>query len=243
MVWSGWLAAGLLLISTALVVGWTWLKENREYNYSRIIEIETGWPGRLARFFYFVGLPYLAVITGLITTRSLGLKGLEYLSLIEGGAGLTAQVQYSVVLILLEWWLDSWAGLGLGIAALVVLAGIRLSLVRAGVEWTAGSFPGILAIIYQGLHWAFYRAVFWTMTGDLYLGVILGTGWVIVEWFLVGSLEKTWSGRPQPILVNMMILILIAAIFFYSPNLWLLWPVHLAMAALLQTRNLFQPLF
>jgi hypothetical protein len=32
----------------------------------------------------------------------------------------------------------------------------------------------------------------------------------------------------------MIILILTATLFFYSPNLWLLWPVHVAMLVLVR---------
>jgi hypothetical protein len=40
--------------------------------------------------------------------------------------------------------------------------------------------------------------------------------------------------RQQRLLINIIILILTATVFFYSPNLWLLWPVHLAMVVMVK---------
>lgn len=230
----GW-AGGLILFSLLLSVGWVWLKNKRVNDHPW--QVEEQWLGRTAQFFYFVGVPYLGIVLGIVPARLLGLKGLEYFVLVDL-AGVpfqraVAEIQYAFVLMLLEWLVDSRATIIAGLMALVLLGGIQLGLTRWAIGVETGSHLSILRIIYDGLHWAFYRAIFWLITDDLYLGVMLGASLVILEWILVAWLQKSKQTRPQ-LLMNIIILILTAAVFFYSPNLWLLWPVHLAMVIITQ---------
>jgi hypothetical protein len=167
----------------------------------------------------------------------LGLKGLENFGLVGGGT-LTAGLQTVLVLMLLEWLVDSGATIMAGLAALVILAGLRLSLARSGITLGAGERATVVDTVYQALHWAFYRAVIWLLTGDLYLAVVLGVGLVLAEWLLVTWIRPAWADRQQALLTNSLILILTAAIFYYSPNLWLLWPFHLAMIVLVSNAGL-----
>jgi hypothetical protein len=143
-----------------------------------------------------------------------------------------ADLQYAVVLMLLEWFVDSSRTVLVGLAALAILGTVWLGLVRTGVNSVAGTSPSLLEVIYYGLHWSFYRAIFWLITGDLYLGVILGVVVVMLEGLLVARLAGNWSAQQPRLLTDATILILTATIFFYSPNLWLLWPVHWAMVTL-----------
>lgn len=69
-------------------------------------------------------------------------------------------------------------------------------------------------------------------TGDLYLGVVLGSAAVILEWVLMAKMRNQTLLSPTTLL-NAVILILTAAAFFYSPNLWLLLPFHWAMAVVM----------
>jgi hypothetical protein len=227
----GW-AVAILLLSIGLSTGSVWLKQKPAANQTwRIIEEPR--LGQAARFFYFVGLPYLAVILGVLTTRMLGLKGLENVGLFDGG-NLAAGLQTVLVLMLLEWLVDSSATIIIGLAALVILGGLRLSLARSGIRLGAGYRATVVDTVYQALHWAFYRAVIWLLSGDLYLAVVLGAGLVLAEWLLVTWVRQAWADRQQAILAESLILILTAAIFYYSPNLWLLWPFHLAMVVLIR---------
>jgi hypothetical protein len=91
----------------------------------------------------------------------------------------------------------------------------------------------VLAVIYTGLHWAFYRAAFWAVTGDLYLGLVWGIALVIGEWLLVVWIQKQLLLEFTRFLSQFMVLILTALLFFYVPNLWLIWPVHLLMLMVL----------
>lgn len=230
---QAWWAAALALLSLALGVGGPWLQTRSQFWQT----LNEQWPGRAARFVYYVGLPYLVLITGVLSSRLLGLKGLEYFLLIDVQAALesgrlAAELQYAGLLMVLEWFVDSSSTIGAGLVALTVLAGITLGLARAGVA-VAGN-PGMTAVgvIYYGLHWSFYRAIFWLIAGDLYLGVVWGAALAMMEAMLVARLRPDWPGQQSSFLLNSVILVLTATVFYYSPNLWLLWLIQGAMVAL-----------
>ncbi len=237
MINQQWPAMTIVLLSVVLSIGWAWLKK-KGLNGRSWQKLEGQWPGGVARFFYFVGLPYLALVGGILTPGLLGLKGLEHFALVDFSRAaatyqqLAAEIQYALVLMFVEWLIDSQATIIAGLAALFILGSLRLSLARAGLGPMPGPPLSILNVIYHGLHWAFYRAVFWAMTGDLYLATILGAGLVMLEWLLTARLQEEQPAQKQRRLTNTLILLSTATIFFYSPNLWLLWPVHLAMGSL-----------
>lgn len=212
------LLAGLALVSLALPVAWAWWQKRQG-------EADTSeqWPPPTARFFYTVGLPYLAVITGLLPPRFLGLKGLETIMALDlnGATG-----QKAVALLLFECLADGGIVIRLGLATLLLALGLRWGLTQLGLKPFAAR-PSMLEILCDGLHWAFYYAIFWMLTDDLYLGVIGGMLWGLLEGALVA-----WVQRDDPTyrLGKAIILILTATIFFYAPNLWLLWPVHGGLA-------------
>ncbi len=217
-------ALGLAAVLILMPLGWQLFNQKQVQGLTA-----TSWVKPLALFFYFVGLPYLAVLVGIITPRLLGLAGGEQLALVDwGGANLAAQLQLALTLLLLDWVLAAPATLMAGAAALLALAAVVFSLRRAGVPVVARHSG--LAIFYYGLHWAFYRAIFWAITADLYLATVLGVGAALLEWALVCRVAP--ARRDDSVVVNAIILVLTATVFFYSPNLWLLWPVHGLMAAL-----------
>ena len=195
--------------------------------------------GSAARFFYFVGLPYLAIITGLLAPRFLGLKGLENfisINLSEGWATTIAGLQKATTILLLEGLADGSLMIGVGLAALLLLVGLRLGLARLDLMLATGPHPSISDTLYVCLHWAFYRGIFWVITGDLYLGVVWGLAWVMVERALVVWTHNDWQVQRLYFLTNTIILILTSTIFFYSPNLWLLGPLHLVLVAIANSR-------
>ena len=183
----------------------------------------------LARFFYYIGLPYFAMIAGLLTARSLGLAGLEHFSLI----GLDPQ--RAALLLAVEWVLDSRLTILAGLAALVLFGGVLAHLARSGLVLPASPGFSGLAAVYDSAHWAFYRAICWTLTADLYLAVVAGAGLVLLEWLLAARVQP---GRPDPacLWLKTIILILTSTIFYFSPNLWLLVPFHLALVGLARWR-------
>ncbi len=229
------LVFGLALFSMVLLVGWCVLRQKKtgETIWQKFTE---QWPGHIAQFFYFVGIPYLAIILGQITPSLMGLKGVEHIALINWDSDFVAgQVQQAVALVLLEWLFDLPAAVIVGVLAIIILAAVWASLLRYPLLLDSPRFS-VLTAIYYGLHWAFYRAIFWLLTGDLYLGTVLGAAWVILEWVLCQLVQKQQPVRRQRFLINTIILTLTATVFYYSPNLWLLFPVHLALMAVVSQK-------
>jgi len=230
-----YLAIGLAILSLALRLGWHRIeREQANSQFGQVVAVS--WYKGAAIFFYFVGIPYFALISGILTPRLLGLKGVEYFALVDWNSDfLVAQFQQASTLMLLESLLDSSVTILAGLAALSMLIALRISLIHNGVALTSHR-ESALYTIYYSLHWAFYRAIFWSITGDLYLGVILGLGFVMLEWTLASWLQRQWRERKEQLLINSIILILPSTIFFYSPNLWLLWPIHLLLVAIVNGR-------
>jgi hypothetical protein len=236
------LAGGLVFVSLALPTGWYWLKKGHPKTQSWQ-KLEQRWLGRAAEFFYFVGLPYLALLSGLLTPQFLGLKGLEHFALVStsdsSATSLIVGIQKAITLMLVESLVDSGVMIAAGLMGLIILGGITLGLARYDIR--VGTFQtSVVDTIYYCLHWAFYRAIFWSMTGDLYLGVVLGGGLVMLEGGLIAWLQKGRSVQQFPFLMEVLILILTSIIFFYRPNLWLLWPIHLAMVVLVKNKSLLK---
>ena len=222
-------ALGFLAVSLVLPVGGHWLKQEKYKHQFERLAAAPGVKGA-AVFIYFVGLPYLAVILGILTPRLLGLTGLEHFTLINWNSpGLTFQFQQATTLMLVEWLLDSSATLLIGSVALAVLAGIWMNLTHYGVIIPPIQQRVALNTLYFALHWAFYRAIIWSVTDDLYLGVGLGAGVVVLEWIFVYWPHRYDVAYHQRFIVNAIILLLTALIFYYSPNLWLLLPFHWLM--------------
>ena len=228
-------AFGLALLSMALLVGWFALKQKKtgDPTWQKFFE---QWPGHIAQIFYFVGIPYLAIILGQITPGLLGLKGVEHIALINWNNEFVAgQLQQAAALVLLEWLFDLPAAVVVGSIAIIILAAVWGVMLRYPLHLETPGFS-VLSAIYYGLHWAFYRAIFWLITGDLYLGTVLGATWVIIEWTLCHLVQKQQSASQQKFLINLIILTLTATVFYYSPNLWLLFPIHLVLMAVVNQK-------
>jgi hypothetical protein len=138
--------------------------------------------------------------------------------------------------LLLEGLADGSLMIGVGLAALILLVGLRLGLARLDLTFAIDPHASVLDTLYDCLHWAFYRGIFWVITGDLYLGVVWGLAWVMVERALVVWTQKDWQVQRLYFLTNTIILILTSTIFFYSPNLWLLGPLHLVLVTIANSR-------
>lgn len=214
----------LAVISLALPPGGVWLQQKKPVvkELWQLLRLR-----QAAEFFYYVGFPYGALVTGILTPRLLGLKGLEHLSLLASGSSLS-DAQPIVALILVEALADFGPMLAAGLGAGMILSLVVAILTRYGVDRPVSS-ASLLHTFFYTLHGAFYWAIFWLVTGNLYLGVVFGSGWVLLEWMLVGRMQKISADRPAAQLVEGIILIFIATIFYYRPNLWLLWPIHLGL--------------
>jgi hypothetical protein len=132
---------------------------------------------------------------------------------------------------------------GLGVVALLFLSvtwlgyahlrGIMVSGIRIEPASLRNSKnPIVVRVIYQAVHWSFYRGAVWLLTDDLYVGMVGGMLLVGAEWMLdAGWVAGVRRARSRDVLlVNASVLVATSVVFFFVPNLWLLLPIHLLLA-------------
>jgi hypothetical protein len=203
------------------------------------------WAAAPARFIYYVGLPYLTLVLGVIPGRYLGLVGLERLPGVAastpGSNGILSQVRAAASTLLLQWLPD--IGQMAGLAALMgVLLGVawfaygRLKR-QTGDSPAAEPVPGgtrsptsFVRISYAAIHWSFYRAGMWVLLGDLYLATVCGVLVVAAEWLLTRLWAFPRARAVDVVAIEASLLVTTATIFYFVPNLWLLIPVHWLLA-------------
>jgi hypothetical protein len=210
--------------------------------------LSTGWAASILRFVYYVGLPYTALVLGVLPGRYLGLVGLNRLQ--TGAVGgsdagldawhLLAQLRDAVSLAILDWLPGVGTLLSLGAVMLLLLSVTWLGYSYASRSLSPGSgvagapspLPSMVQVGYQAIHWSFYRSVAWLLTDDLYLAVVGGILLVGVEWLLdPGRMARAQQPGAEEPLIDASLLIATSVIFFFIPNLWLLVPVHWLLAA------------
>lgn len=206
--------------------------------------LTAGPPAALLRFAYYAGLPYITLLLGVLPGHYLGLTGLERLGSLAGTPGIGHPLAWlrAAASLLLQAWLPDLGRL----AGLSVLMAVLLAIVwglyrhyapgytdevptlsrerRLGIPGTPDP-AAFSRTAYAALHWAFYRAAFWLLTGDLYLAVVSGVVFALVEAWLCREMD---SGAA----VDVSLLVTTATIFLFAPNLWLLIPVHWLLARL-----------
>jgi hypothetical protein len=208
-----------------------------------------GWPTSALRFVYYIGLPYVALILGVVPGRYLGLIRPDRLR--EPASGSTStflgQVRDYLSVVALGWLPDLGTIAGLG-AILMLFLGVTWlgyshlrDVVRTESRASRASRrgnkgPGAVSVIYQAVHWSFYRSAVWLLADNLYLGVVGGIVLVGAEWLLdPGWISRLHRAQTRDfLLVDTSVLIATSVIFFFVPNLWLLLPIHWLMATACQ---------
>ena len=182
-----------------------------------------------ARFLYYIGLPFAALVWGqdAVVGRLLGLQPLPALPTEHPSVDLAAR------------WAD-WAGdvawaVGLGLAAWAVLAaGWRtVGGVVGGPPKGSDASPWTLLreAVFQEAHWVFYRNAPIVVLGT-YWGTWAGLGLVALE----AAINPWWRARLQDptralaTLVQVGLAVLSSALYLKTANLWLMIPVHWGVA-------------
>ncbi|MGD8623827.1 MAG: hypothetical protein PVJ34_04770 [Anaerolineae bacterium] len=217
-----WIAGSIGFYALATNLRW-WLRPSPFWRapYSRWL-VEGG------RFFYYVGIPYLALggwprqpFQGLVSPEDLGL-------IVPGPRWPPAR------------WLEAaGTGLALGSLVLVVLglawAGANRRRAGGGLHFTPR--PGwrlLVEGLYLEVHWAFYRGAMGTILGDLYAGIFWGLGLVYVAWGTNPAWRDHWR-RPERAAGQWLragLLLLSTLIFFLTQNLWVCLGVHWLVSGL-----------
>jgi hypothetical protein len=223
-----------LLVAIVLRVVAARLSRSRSAAAPWLQRLTGGLPAGLLRFAYYVGLPYITLLLGVLPGHYFGLIGLERLASIGDtpAAGHPLSWLRAAFSLLLQAWLPDLgrlAGLSVLMAALLAATwAIYRHYAPANADrrqHQLGHPAAFARTAYAALHWSFYRAGLWLITDDLYLAVVGGIVLVLLEAWLCREL----GGRAA---VDVSLLVATAGIFYYVPNLWLLIPVHWLLARL-----------
>lgn len=174
----------------------------------------------VARFLFYLGIPYLALggwplppLSGLLSMEELGLAGVQprwpatrWLS--TAGTGI-------------------WLGLGAFLLLLLAWRNARRGSVRlsfAPRPWWALLIDGL----YLEAHWAFYRAGLAVALGDLYTGIFAGLGLVALEAVLDPFWRAGWRGERTAAgrWLRTALAIVSALLFLLTHSLWVCLAVH-----------------
>jgi hypothetical protein len=237
-----WQLVAYVFLSIILWMVAAQLARRRDIPLAR--RLSTGWAASVLRFAYYVGLPYTALVLGVLPSRYLGLVGLNRLQTgtvggVEAGPDawrFLVQLRDGASLAVLDWLPGVGTLLSLGAIMLLLLSVAWLGYSRArrsGVDGAPSPRPSLVQAGYQAIHWSFYRSVAWLLTDDLYLAVVGGILLVGVEWLLDPGRMASVQHAPEAEepLIDASLLIATSVIFFFVPNLWLLVPVHWLLAA------------
>jgi hypothetical protein len=187
------------------------------------------WVEEAIRFLYYLGIPFLAALNGLLPADLLGVQGTEWV----GDQGLQG----------FPW--EEWVqGIGLMVAAVVAMVAVwlvgRWVCNRAGLAPVSPDLPGplwqrVMHAFYDQIHWAFYRSgpILWL--GDVYWGTFAGLALTLVEILLNPSVR--WSLKNSetagPPLFRLGMAWITALLFLATQNLWLTIGFHFILAGLM----------
>jgi hypothetical protein len=178
------------------------------------------WPlvEHLARFTYYVGLPYVILRQGIGQPRLMGLVGWSSVA----DASITMSLAAAAFILLALGWC-SYARLAQqgGASALDFLGSAPLR-----THWV----DALLEALYLEAHWAFYRSgpILW-LGGDFYGGSCLGFVLVSAEWLLTPRLWSALRNRDSAAVAaaaDWSLALCMTVGFFFSRSLWLLIALH-----------------
>jgi hypothetical protein len=178
------------------------------------------WPllDHLARFAYYVGVPYLVLRQGIGQPRFMGLMGWSSVA----DASITVALAAAAFIVLALGW-RSYARLAreMGNLALRFPGAATLR-----THWV----DALLEALYLEVHWAFYRSgpILW-LGGDFYGGSCLGILLISAEWLLTPQLWRALRNHDSDTVAavaDWSLAVCMTVGFFFSRSLWLLIALH-----------------
>jgi len=209
-------------VSVVTFVGSHWLARKSGQN-KFLGFLKTDWLQTTLQVIYFLGLPYLTLITGLLPARFLGLKGVELFIIPDLNRSISGIfgalfIQAGHILFI---WLPDFGPMAFSSALLggvfVVYLGFYLRAIRPA---RMTIYQAKMAIIFDVVHWAFYRAIIWFATGSIYLGFLGGLILIMLEYLLAGYWGKFSNTQQQQFLFRFGLGLLTSITFLFAPNLW-----------------------
>ena len=195
---------------------------------------------------YFLGLPYIVLIFGLIPARFFGLKGLTQIIIPPDAqsAGAVLRSFFSQFANMAFTWLPD---IGLMAGAGAMLGGLFLlytwlymrgqfsleqmepSPATNSPPLSSSIYPSKLEAIFDVAHLSFYRAAVWFISDSLYLGVLGSLFLVLVEYLLLNLHPRTDFQVQNQTLFRYGLALIASILFLTIPNIWLNLVFHLAI--------------
>ncbi len=172
--------------------------------------------GELARWVYYLGLPYVALILGYTSIRALGIWATSWLEPLV------------------------WAT-ALGVGTVIVFLWVWRPFARMehvyAVDQPQWSWARrVIEAIYQQAHWAFYRSgpILWL--GDFYWGSFVGLFLTLIEGWTNPSVRSSIRDihRADAPLWTGSIAVVTTIIFIFSENVWYCLATHLILDLVLR---------
>jgi len=229
-----WVVASLVLSIAGAWLAWRFRHmESRSAEWLRRRLLD-GVSGRiflqLIRLLYYVGLPYFVVLRRVLSLVMIGLRGSE---------------MSEAAWWLLGWQVDDWAqalgwaaGLGSIVAILLALAWRNAVRAQGQSPFVRGVWPvqpwwvTLREVVYNEIHWAFYRVGPQLVLSDTYWAVLIGAAFPLLEWLLDPDWWVQIRGGPRRELVLMQFMWLATSTVYFllARNVWLALMLHLVLA-------------
>jgi hypothetical protein len=251
-----WIALSILIYVISVNLAWYWHRPRPGRLAVWIEKLKkwppSGWLLQLLRFAYYVGLPFCLLLNGDAVERSLGrflgfgflmrgvllprAMGLGGLTTSEWFAGVGVGIALSLgafFLIALGWWYVtrslrelSWEQAASPDEAEVGEPAVTLAPLPDQAWWVI-----LWEAIYAEMHWAFYRAGPIILLDNDYAGVFLGFLVLNLEWWTNPAWRHGWGpmGQRQDVVVRWSLAFVMALVFLFTRNLWLVITFHWAV--------------
>lgn len=189
------------------------------------------------RLFYYLGVPYVALLRGVIGPRSVGLLPVAW----EDAARWAVGIGGGALLL----WGMIWWGYARALPPRPMVTIPQSLLERAQTRASLWGWPLLLLdVLLLEAHWAFYRAGPLLLLGDWYSGVALGTVLVLLESYSHPAIRHGLRRPDQAddILLAAALIVVMAVVFLYTRSFWICLAVHfwLEIALLAMERVLMQ---
>ncbi|MFQ5859488.1 MAG: hypothetical protein ACE5LU_28145, partial [Anaerolineae bacterium] len=178
----------------------------------------------LLHFAFYIGVPYVALLRGVITPQSLGLVVASQSESLNQGALVAVG---AVALMGLIGWHYRREVISLGEDAHPPLDATRQLL---GRPW--GWVLVLVSVICQQSHWAFYRALPFLILDDRYMGGFLGLALVMLEAYANPRVRDDLKDRAgaEFLLLSAGFAVVTTILFILTGTSWLGGGTHLAVA-------------
>lgn len=214
-----WLAGSVLLYVTTRNVIWALRRLLQRVSWADSASLLAS----LIRFAFYVGIPYLALLGGIVTLPTMGLVGPQHGSLIQRGL---ATVGAFILIGGIGW--HYWRQVG----SLDQEAGPLPQAIGQlfGQPW--GWVLLLATVFYQQIHWAFYRALPFLILDDRYIGSFIGLALALLEAYADPRVrdDLTDPAQAEFLLLSAGLAVITTVLFVLAGTSWLGAGIHLLAA-------------